>query len=723
MKSYFEPTGRLIMSIGKDLIKDLPAAIVELVKNSYDADATNVQMIFKKNKDSVEIIVKDNGHGMSKDTVLGAWMVPSTDYKLKNKTSPKGRIYQGKKGIGRYAVSLLGNKLKLTTIHDGFKTSAFFNWGDFNTNKKLSDIPVYIETEKTNEGSGTILYITNDIGNDLSEKISDEDTKKIEIELSRLLYDKTDFNIEVCYENFFDDINKNICKVIEPVEFYDTCHYRLDGCINEDFSYELKYHNYYSSKEKTINGQIDIFSKENLTKCGKIMIDYRVYDKDPQGIEIITNFINNTHDARYTKTDIRNILKEQSGISIYRNGFRIRPYGDQGYDWLNLDAQRVQNPSLSIGSEQINGRISIEGEEKSGLKEKSARDGLYENESYFTLQKIANYTLGILEKERFQYRQENKPKKKDESLEKLFDFSNIKLNVEKSIEKTRKSLVKSPDKQEEIFKLLNKEVSQEIINLEKEKAEDFLDVKETIAIYQKQTTLGNVISVVLHEGRKPLSWYTNKIPSIKEYLKNSYKSDELGKDSYEKLSKDIEKLRIEAKRLSVFFKRLDPLASNKRGRSKKTNVNNQVKNVLELFQEVLEEKKIKIDFGFYDEYYTNIIQEDLYMALTNIIENAIFWVQYTNESTKKIEVSIFDKYDKVFIEISDNGLGVSSNDLEDDILFTPGYSAKNRVIEENGTGLGLAIAGEAIKRNNGKLEVIDASKGACFRITLSRSKK
>lgn len=723
MKSYFEPTGRLIMSIGKDLIKDIPAAIVELVKNSYDADATYVKITYKKNIDSVEIIVKDDGHGMSKDTVIGAWMVPSTDYKLRKKTSPKGRTYQGEKGIGRYAVSLLGNKLKLSTINDGIRTIAFFNWGDFNTNKKLSDIPVYIETEKTNEGTGTILYITNEIGNDLSEKISDEDTKTIEIELSRLLYDKTDFNIEVCYENFFDDINKNICKVIEPVEFYDTCHYRLVGCINENFSYELKYHNYYSSKEKTINGQIDIFSNENLTKCGKIMIDYRVYDKDPQGIEIITNFINNTHDARYTKTDIRNILKEQSGISIYRNGFRIRPYGDQGYDWLNLDAQRVQNPSLCIGSEQINGRISIESEEKSGLKEKSARDGLYENESYFTLQKIANYTLGILEKERFQYRQENKPKKKDESLEKLFDFSNTKLNVEKSIEKTRKSLVKSPDKQDEIFKLLNKEVRQEIINLEKEKAEDFLDVKETIAIYQKQTTLGNVISVVLHEGRKPLSWYTNKIPSIKEYLKNSYQSDELGKDSYEKLSNDMEKLSIEAKRLSVFFKRLDPLASNKRGRSKKTNVNNQVKNVLELFQEVLEEKEIKIDFGFCDEYYTNIIQEDLYMALTNIIENAIFWVQYTNESTKKIVISIFDKYDKVFIEISDNGLGVSSNDLEGDILFTPGYSAKNRVIEENGTGLGLAIAGEAIKRNSGKLEVIDARRGACFRITLSRSEK
>ena len=111
MKSYFEPTGRVVMSIGKDLIKDLPAAIVELVKNSYDADASYVKITYFKNKEGLNIIVEDDGHGMSQETVLNAWMVPSTDYKLKKKQSPKGRIYQGRKGIGRYAVSLLGNKL------------------------------------------------------------------------------------------------------------------------------------------------------------------------------------------------------------------------------------------------------------------------------------------------------------------------------------------------------------------------------------------------------------------------------------------------------------------------------------------------------------------------------------------------------------------------------------------------------------------------------------
>ena len=77
------------MSIGKDLIKDLPAALVELVKNSYDADASYVKITYLKNENELKIVVEDDGHGMSQDTVLNAWMVPSTDYKLKKKNIPK----------------------------------------------------------------------------------------------------------------------------------------------------------------------------------------------------------------------------------------------------------------------------------------------------------------------------------------------------------------------------------------------------------------------------------------------------------------------------------------------------------------------------------------------------------------------------------------------------------------------------------------------------------
>ncbi len=720
MKSYFEPTGRLIMSIGKDLIKDLPAALVELVKNSYDADASYVKITYLKNENELKIVVEDDGHGMSQDTVLNAWMVPSTDYKLKKKNSPKGRVYQGRKGIGRYAVSLLGNKLELITIKDGLKTMAHFDWDEFNSEKKLSEIPIVITTSETADNSGTKLIITNEYGNVLADEISEIDSQKVEKELSKLLSNVKDFKIIVSYEYFYSDDKKNICKEISQLEFSEAWHYKLSGKIHSDFSYELEYLNFYTKEEKIFKDSfIDELPKGSVS-CGEIIIDYRVYDKDPSGIEVIMNFVNGNQNTNLSKTEIKNMLIDKSGISIFRNDFRIRPYGDKGFDWLNLDSKRVQNPSMSIGSEQINGKIGIESEEVSGLKEKSARDGLYENSNFATLQRIADLSLNLLEKERFKYRQKA-TKKKPEAIDKLFDFSHVSQNMGKAIDRAYKNLKKSPENTDEHIETLNQEISKEIRNLEKEKETEFLEVKETIAIYQKHTTLGNVISVVLHEGRKPLAWYRNKLPAMERKLNSLFDKKEIATTGYNDLYNDVGKLKSEAIRMSDFFARLDPLASNKRKKRKKINAENEIRSVMDIFQTIVEESNIKIDYEMQENITLNLVEEDLYMALTNIIENAIFWVNYSKFDEKIIKISLFTNNGEAVIEIVDNGPGILSEDIKENLLFLPGYSRKNSVMEENGTGLGLSIAGEAIQRNEGTLEAIDSEVGGHFRICLKKA--
>ena len=720
MKSYFEPTGRLIMSIGKDLIKDLPAALVELVKNSYDADASYVKITYLKNENESKIVVEDDGHGMSQDTVLNAWMVPSTDYKLKKKNSPKGRVYQGRKGIGRYAVSLLGNKLELITIKDGLKTMAHFDWDEFNSEKKLSEIPIVITTSETADNSGTKLIITNEYGNVLADEISEIDSQKVEKELSKLLSNVKDFKIIVSYEYFYSDDKKNICKEISQLEFSEAWHYKLSGKIHSDFSYELEYLNFYTKEEKIFKDSfIDELPKGSVS-CGEIIIDYRVYDKDPSGIEVIMNFVNGNQNTNLSKTEIKNMLIDKSGISIFRNDFRIRPYGDKGFDWLNLDSKRVQNPSMSIGSEQINGKIGIESEEVSGLKEKSARDGLYENSNFATLQRIADLSLNLLEKERFKYRQKA-TKKKPEAIDKLFDFSHVSQNMGKAIDRAYKNLKKSPENTDEHIETLNQEISKEIRNLEKEKETEFLEVKETIAIYQKHTTLGNVISVVLHEGRRPLAWYRNKLPAMERKLNSLFDKKEIATTGYNDLYNDVGKLKSEAIRMSDFFARLDPLASNKRKKRKKINAENEIRSVMDIFQTIVEESNIKIDYEMQENITLNLVEEDLYMALTNIIENAIFWVNYSKFDEKIIKISLFTNNGEAVIEIVDNGPGILSEDIKENLLFLPGYSRKNSVMEENGTGLGLSIAGEAIQRNEGTLEAIDSEVGGHFRICLKKA--
>lgn len=107
---HIRPAGRHILTIGRELIANASTALLELVKNSYDADASEVSIsIEAKHSKSIRVSVQDNGHGMTRQTVVDKWMVPSTGDKLNRKVSPKGRVLQGRKGIGRFASAILGN--------------------------------------------------------------------------------------------------------------------------------------------------------------------------------------------------------------------------------------------------------------------------------------------------------------------------------------------------------------------------------------------------------------------------------------------------------------------------------------------------------------------------------------------------------------------------------------------------------------------------------------
>ena len=129
MKKKIRPSSNIIDSIGKNLIIDEISAIVELIKNSYDADAENVIINLEKNEEDLIITIEDDGHGMSLKTVEDNWMVPATSYKKNNKYSPlKNRRVLGEKGLGRYSVAILGNFLRLETIKDNEKTTLELDW-------------------------------------------------------------------------------------------------------------------------------------------------------------------------------------------------------------------------------------------------------------------------------------------------------------------------------------------------------------------------------------------------------------------------------------------------------------------------------------------------------------------------------------------------------------------------------------------------------------------
>ena len=125
------PAGRHILTIGRDLIQNAHAAVLELVKNAYDADSPDVDIRFRISRDrkSHYISIIDHGHGMTRDDVINKWLVPSTSDKLIRRDSPSGRVMQGRKGVGRYAASVLGRDLLLETVtSEGERTEVYVEW-------------------------------------------------------------------------------------------------------------------------------------------------------------------------------------------------------------------------------------------------------------------------------------------------------------------------------------------------------------------------------------------------------------------------------------------------------------------------------------------------------------------------------------------------------------------------------------------------------------------
>lgn len=732
------PAARLIHTIGSDLIGDSYAALVELVKNSYDADATKVDIVFKyveiDNESALIISIKDDGHGMDFDTVINKWLVPATDDKLKRKVSKKGsRTLQGRKGIGRFAASILGQEMTLSTVDEtGEKSEAVIDWRIFKTDEYLDEVELLIDKKETNESSGTeILIIAKD--EKYEEIVLDENGKEKPIEKidSKLSYwneitlqqlvnelrtlispfnesTEDEFKINILFKNSpFREKDEIIAIDTYPIiNFYD---YRISGTISETGTADLVFENNVNPETvqtEQINREFDLTG--NNKYCGLIKVDFRVFDREPEAIDNLINkgLINPVTKNLMGKREAKRFLNEAYGVNVYKNFFRIRPYGNGGIDWLDLDKDRIQNFTLKISNNQIIGFVTIQSEEKSGLEEKSARDGLKQNEHYFGLKELAQKALFELETRRLAYRikskkSRGKPTKTQDTINSLFSLAEVKSSIGKKLSELK------IDKKaiDEIDTILTKE--------EEKKVELKEEIEKTIAIYQGQATLGKIVNFILHEGRKPLQFFNSETRVMERYLK-FYRATK-DEENLDELTKSINGFKINSKFITNLFKRISPLAKQKREKKTDFSVIHIIEDSLDVFKSHLEDKRIDVSILGSKDITIFGWSEDLYIALTNLIENSVYWLEVSKSGSKKINISVQENKGDVVIDFRDSGPGLSNLEIESGAIFEPGYSKKL-----NGTGLGLAIAGEAIDRLNGELSARSYSEGAYFQIEINK---
>ena len=698
------PAGRHILTIGRDLIQDSYAAVVELVKNAYDADSPDVNIEFTANPDrgGYTLTVSDHGHGMSRDTVINKWMVPSTDDKSRRRESPAGRTMQGNKGIGRFAVAVLGNDLRLETISEGEKTTLFVMWADFEKAPFLDDVKLSIETVESSEPSGTRLTITGD--DDFLASWDEEQFRKLQYELKKLitpvhsLMSDDQFSIRLRIEGFSDKVD--IAELVEPYPIFDFFDYRIAGTVSADGTGTLTYS---LQKVRNTTDEEIVFTLDAPTGCGDLVFDIRVYDREKEAIDTLIQRGLKDKFGRYVeKNDARRLLNDNNGIGVYRNGFRIRPLGDAAFDWLRLNYKRVQNPSQRIGSNQVIGYVQIQSEEQSGLVEKSARDGLKENEAFDRLKEVTEKVIFELETRRFNYRLKaglSRPALKVErELERLFSYDEMKREIRTQL---NLSLI-GQEAANNIIEIINKE--------EEERNQVVEEIRKTVAIYQGQATLGKIINVILHEGRRPLNYFQNQIPNLQYWYKTFQKTND--PSNLEKIMRIADGIGQNAEFLVRLFRRLDPLAAGRRTARKPLNLKDEIEGALSVFEETMKSQGVCAEVRGPDNFMFPSWSQDIYAIFTNLIDNSLYWIRDKNVCERTITIEILTEGDSLLhIDYRDTGPGIEPAHIETELIFEPQFSTK-----PNGTGLGLAIAGEAAERNGLELKVFESESGAFFRL-------
>ena len=711
------PAGRLLISIGRDLIRNVHSALLELVKNAYDADASRVkiEIVANQAKKNVKIVVSDDGHGMTFDTVVNKWMVPATGDKKTRKRSPGGRIMQGRKGVGRFASAVLGNDVFLESVNNGSKASVYLEWNRFENAAFLDDVDVLVETKSTREKNGTRLTMDGD-----ASFLAQWDTDQIDdlkFELKKMISPipvrvvagddsgndiSREFNIELSVRGF--ETIHDIDEEIAPFPLYDLYDYKISGWVKANGEGKLEY-----SAQKAKNIQSETIpwgekSKVKPTGCGDLYFDIRVYDREVPAIEaLIGRGLKDEAGNFVGKNAAKELLNKANGVGVYRNGFRISPLGDPDFDWLKLNERRIQNPTTRIGSNQVIGCVQIQSEEYSHLEEKSARDGLKENEPYLRLIEITQLVIKELEERRYKYRLQAELSRSNAKIEplirKAFSFDDVRKEVARRLSSKNPTL-------EEVQKAVDEAIGQK----EQELAEAGQRVSEQLAFYQGQATLGKIVNVVLHEGRRPLNYLKSQIPNLRTFHKQYIQTR--SEDWFEELDPILVGTEESVDSFVTIYSRLNPLAAKRRSLRKEVPLKDILTASCRVFEVVLAESDIKVQISGDQNCKLLCWKQDVVAIFTNLIDNSIFWIREKEPVEKRITINMSVSNGKLSrIDYRDTGPGIDKDNIAKGVIFEPGFSTK-----VDGMGLGLAIAGESADRNGLVLTALEADEGAYFRL-------
>lgn len=783
MKLHFEVHASLLQQLGEQLITDDIAAVAELVKNSYDADASFVEInvdpswtSYDENGKILEgkIEINDNGFGMNLRNIKNGWLTISRSEKrhMKEKgtvTDRFKRLPLGDKGLGRLSAQRLGKHLCLITKEKGSKLEikVDIDWSKFKGDLTLSDINIPVVsrqvTQELENKSYTHLIITG-LANP-KNWLTQENVNHFERSLSRIR-SPFDFN-----RTFFikakigsrqlelPEVSKELLDlapvvyhfVVDKQFLYVTGKYRAEffpgfmsfgdrlGEFAQTIKRELPKYNTNYMETGTIVFNYE--EKIDLVSLGEYAVNFHpgnfegyIYDYplDQATFEVMS-------DAGGFKqfdkvSDFRRHVKQNKGIKIFRDQFRILPYGEEGLasDWMGLGESFTGGTSYYfLKPANVVGYINLTGIENKNLKEKTDREGFIDNpysKAFFNIckhivkrinlnreflrRKYKAYTKSIDEKQEARANHIPSYTVAKEEVKRVTDFAekiahkteqsiqavnHIKHVVSDSKEKIKRFNINNKEK-EQINNLLKtfekcsvelegywRDILQNVQEIYKARAGAVAlvsQIEATMAQVQEVMELaglGLTAETLTHELFTIIDNTKNDVEELRKYLKGHYDKDVKVEAYLDGISARSDALRKQVTHLSPGFK-------NVRSKKQKLRMKDIVAEHIDYYTNRANRLGIELcNFKGNDDFTILANKGMIIQVFDNLYLNSEFWLEHANKNNmireKKYYVEIFAPG---IVHIWDTGLGIDGN--MEDRIFEPFISSK-----PEGRGLGLYI--------------------------------
>ena len=657
----------IVRRLGEELNPTLDKGILELVKNAYDADATECRVELRNTeRPGGSIIVEDNGDGMTADEIADGWLVLGRSSKAPTQRTRLGRVPAGSKGLGRLAALRMGRTASLSTVSRqqlDFLHELVIDWSVFDKVRLVDDYALEIKTDAGDERgtSGTKVVIDH-----LVASFGRVAVKRLARELI-LLADPFGDNPEGFRPQLLAPEFKDLESLVRS-RYFDDAEYHLHAKLRDTGEAvaevkDWKGQTLYQAEHR------DIVGDKRPYRCPSATFDLWVFILSQDSFSV----------RRPSVSEVRQWLSEFGGVHFFYNGLRVNPYGGPDDDWLGMNLRRVQSPEERPSTNTSIGRIDVL-DSDSVLVQKTDRSGFIEDASFNELRSFARGCMDWMANRRLDEAERRRQQSRSRA---PIRFSKAKRRMEEAIAATPGA---GREDIEKAFASYESSRDRQIDVLQRE-----------VQLYRTLSTAGITAATFAHESSaNPFKIISQSIAAIDRRAKENV--GQLYTQIFERPIEGIQRALGSLNALSTAT--LNLLDHDKR-RISRVDLHGLVEDVLSTYNPFLEGRDVeiarKLDSGA---PFLRGRPASVESILTNLLNNCVAAFEDAATQRRVIEISSRVSESRWSLSVSDNGPGIVGIRKSD--IWLPG-----RTTRKNGTGLGLTIVRDAVKDLGGNVEVLE----------------